>query len=210
MTTRSAEEVVGGAQAVEVDVEEGDVGPEPHRALRRADPDRPRADDDDVAARDAGHARQARCRGRRGLCRGSRRLPGPRGARRPRSSASSRGRLPVGALHRLVGDGDRRPPARARAASSGAAARWRYVKSACPARSRPYSSAMGSLTLRTARRSAHTRSTPSSCGAGRRVLLVARSRFRAPAPRSTTTRWPASVSARAPAGRQGDALLSRA
>ena len=99
------EQLIRVAEAVQVDVEERDIGPEPHRALRRAEPDHPRADDDHVAARHAGHSRQEDA----APAVSAREIKGAfLDGEAPRHLAHRRqqGEAAVGALHRLVGDSD--------------------------------------------------------------------------------------------------------
>src|SRR5437870_1634532 len=100
-----AEDVVGMAQAVEVDVEEGDVGAIAQGHLGGVETDGARAEDGDVAVGDAGHAREQDAAPPVGFAEVMRALldgqaPGHFAHR------SQEGQAAVRARHRLVGDGD--------------------------------------------------------------------------------------------------------
>ena len=98
------------AEAVQVHVEDRDVGPEPDGGLERVQADRARSEDDQVAGRHAGDAREEDPAAAVGLAEVVGALldgqaPGDLAHRRQERQA------PVRPLHRLVGEGDHVRPA---------------------------------------------------------------------------------------------------
>src|SRR3954468_3711987 len=96
--------------------------------------------------------------------------------------------------------------------SGSSAAMWRYVKSTSPSRRRPYSGAIGSLTLSSMSACSQTSSTP-AIRAPTAVYWSSWNALPSPAPVSTSTSWPRRTSSRAPAGvsatRYSSVLISR-
>src|SRR4051794_29404174 len=84
--------------------------------------------------------------------------------------------------------------------SSGAGARWRYVKSRCRGSSRATSSGWGSLTLTIISASPNTASASGRVLAPWARYCASRIAEPSPAPACTTTSCPASTSSRTPAG----------